>query len=322
MYNITFRKAALSLYEYFRSMRKVASILHMSIASLSRWSHRLEPRGYEHYPSKATNALIEVIRIFMQSHPVALCPEVVSHVRETMGISISRQLVHQILKTRLGMSFKRTRKRGRSKLRDRFDFQAFFAAFNEAYSKNSIVAIDESGFDQRAIPLYAYAPRGVPAIVEWTTCTDHQRYNLLMSIHQSGLSNRLVYSKPTNGNVFADFLETLPYRRGTTLLLDNASIHKTRRVHEVASRLGYALLFTPPYCPEYNPIELVFGIVKKHFYASRYSAQNYRLLASIDASIDAKATVKNVQGCFRHVCSIISSGLNAYKEGGKPNRDI
>ena len=204
------------------------------------------------------------------------------------------------------MSFKRTRKRGRSKLKDKFDMQSFFATFEEAYSNNTLVAIDESGFDQRAVPLYAYAPRGVPAIVEWSTCPDHRRYSLLMSIHQSGHSLNHIYSDPINGDSFADFISSLHYPRGTTLLLDNASIHKTRRVREIATNNGYNLLFTPPYCPEYNPIELVFGIVKKYFYSLRYSAKGYQLLDAIEEAIDAKASVKHVNNCFKHVHSIIS----------------
>ena len=52
-------------------------------------------------------------------------------------------------------------------------------------------------------------------------------------------------------------------------MLDNASIHKTQDLRAVVLNKGYHLLFTPPYSPEFNPIELVFGQIKNAFYKSR-----------------------------------------------------
>jgi hypothetical protein len=177
--------------------------------------------------------MIEIVRIFMRNNPTATCPRVVKHVSEMTGILISRQLAHLILKKRLGLTYKRTRKRGRSKRKDGFDFTSFFQSFEAAILSNSLVAIDESGFDQRSTAIYAYSPKGTPAILEWKTCTDHRHYNLLMSIHQNGKLDKSLSSTSINGETFAEYLRGLEYPSGTTFLLDNASIHKTRRVREI-----------------------------------------------------------------------------------------
>ena len=51
-------------------------------------------------------------------------------------------------------------------------------------------------------------------------------------------------------------------RSGHVLIYDNASIHKTSEIRNLAEVLWeekqILLLFLPPYCPELNPIELVF----------------------------------------------------------------
>ena len=51
----------------------------------------------------------------------------------------------------------------------------------------------------------------------------------------------------------------MPPALWATILLDNAAIHKTPSVRAACQDKGYRLLFTPPYSPEFNPIEMVFG---------------------------------------------------------------
>lgn len=45
-------------------------------------------------------------------------------------------------------------------------------------------------------------------------------------------------------------------------LIDNASWHKTKKVKEYCEENNITLLFLPPYSPEYNPIERVWGYLK------------------------------------------------------------
>jgi len=45
-------------------------------------------------------------------------------------------------------------------------------------------------------------------------------------------------------------------------LIDNASWHKTKKVREYCKENNITLLFLPPYSPEYNPIERVWGFLK------------------------------------------------------------
>lgn len=45
-------------------------------------------------------------------------------------------------------------------------------------------------------------------------------------------------------------------------LIDNASWHKTKKVKEYCQENDITLLFLPPYSPEYNPIERVWGYLK------------------------------------------------------------
>jgi transposase len=44
--------------------------------------------------------------------------------------------------------------------------------------------------------------------------------------------------------------------------LDNVSIHTNDEVTQTIRAAGYSVRYLPPYSPDYNPIELTFGVLK------------------------------------------------------------
>jgi len=54
---------------------------------------------------------------------------------------------------------------------------------------------------------------------------------------------------------------------GDIVLLDNLRTHKAPAVAELIERRGAILEFLPPYSPDFNPIEAVWALVKKHIRA-------------------------------------------------------
>lgn len=175
----------------------------------------------------------------------------------------------------------------------------------QAFKEGNIIAIDESGFDQRPAATYGYARKGSPAIVKWRPSSDRRRLNLLMAIHASGSSASVMKAEPINGSTFASFIRALPYPPGTKVLMDNAAFHKTVDVKRAMQHKGYAPCYVPPYSPEFNPIELVFGIIKNAFYRLRYSESYDELESAVTDCILAKTTASAVRNCFRHVQELL-----------------
>jgi putative transposase len=65
-----------------------------------------------------------------------------------------------------------------------------------------------------------------------------------------------------------------------TVILDNASIHKTKALSAfVTSEVRLSLKYSPPYSPELNPIELVWAYVKQHMLAN-FCPKDLRTLKS------------------------------------------
>ena len=94
----------------------------------------------------------------------------------------------------------------------------------------------------------------------------------------------------TKSGRFQSFINNLPWSYDdTVILLDNAAIHKTKEVrHAMNNYCG--VIFTPPYSPEYNPIENVFSALKhynrRHFQGDKYKdVGNVEMIESLISSL-------------------------------------
>ena len=77
-------------------------------------------------------------------------------------------------------------------------------------------------------------------------------------------------SQRSNADIFIAFLSQLRLRfkgKQLAIILDNASIHKCKKVCRYLERHPEVRLFRlPPYSPEYNPVELMWKWIKPKMY--------------------------------------------------------
>ena len=305
MYDLGFRIASLRVLSSLPSLTHSANVLGISKATLSRWVRRLYPLKWKQPSIVTTDLLISSIRALLSNKLYFSLASLSNDLKDIHGISISKQLLHTILRSRFNFSYKRTKKRGVNKNTPIQQYDDFLRVYERSFKQNKLVAIDECGFDHRCIPTYAYSPKGVPAIACYKPSNDRQRYTMNMAIHCRDGSYKYELSPSScKSENFRTFLENLPYKKGTVLVLDDASIHKTKSVILTASRKGYHLLFIPPYTPEANPIELVFGIVKNSYYKARYCNGFSSVPLSVHQSV-ALLTQESVKNTFKHVPTAI-----------------
>ena len=56
------------------------------------------------------------------------------------------------------------------------------------------------------------------------------------------------------------------------IVLDNARIHTAKMIQKAAEILNINLIFLRPYCPDLNPIEDVWRVIKKTIYKTTYNS--------------------------------------------------
>ena len=66
---------------------------------------------------------------------------------------------------------------------------------------------------------------------------------------------------------FAKLRKAFHYRKTTKIyiVLDNARAHHTNDVKQFCQKNNIELVFQPPYSPEFNCIESLWGVIKRDF---------------------------------------------------------
>ncbi len=126
--------------------------------------------------------------------------------------------------------------------------------------------MDETGIDTYLSREYGYAPKGQKFINE--VCGHKfQRTGLVAAQIDGQIVAPLEYSGTMDGRLFEYWFEEqlLPaLKKGTTIVMDNASFHRKKRLFSIAQSHEFNLIFLPPYSPELNPIEHFWSWLKRY----------------------------------------------------------
>lgn len=131
-------------------------------------------------------------------------------------------------------------------------------------NKQSLVYLDETGFETSTERLYAW---GLPGkrLFDYRNGNNRKRTSLLGGYLNKKLIAPLLFEGCCNTAVFNAWLEKelLPcVPPGTILVLDNAAFHKSKSTQLLVEKAGCHLLFLPPYSPHLNPIEKLWANLK------------------------------------------------------------
>lgn len=101
--------------------------------------------------------------------------------------------------------------------------------------------------------------------------TRRDRFSVLAALTSHGLLGWAMTQGTFNADKFYEgFMNVIfphmnPYPGPCSIVvIDGASIHKDRRVHDAVASIGAVSVILPPYSPEFNPIEKIFGYVKRY----------------------------------------------------------
>jgi transposase len=93
----------------------------------------------------------------------------------------------------------------------------------------------------------------------WSTST------FIAALRQDALTAPAVFDGAINGAAFRAYVEQVlvpTLRSGDIVILDNLGSHKVAGVREAIEAAGASMMYLPPYSPDLNPIEQVFGKLK------------------------------------------------------------
>lgn len=261
MYSIDFRKAALRLYKSYKSSRKVSRLLGVHHSTICRWFHRIKPIKKIRRNAFLYSQIDNLVKESLTLYPLLTQPQLLGIVHQSFPkLRISRRTIFESIRR-----IRFTRKRLKRKIipfhhpqQDRVE------SLNLLFkSGERIFCIDESGFADRQSRITGYSPRGEECVLP--PLKQYFQTSLILGVDNTGYLNYSFTDKGVKTPDFLNYLKQLQLPEGTYIVMDNCPIHTSKKVRELIESQGWNIQFLPSYCPDSNPVENLFGVIKHSF---------------------------------------------------------
>jgi len=234
---------------------------------------------------KVSIEIISSIQEIIIDHPEYYLDEIQYDLCKTLGVFLSISTIWKVLRDKLGYSMQvcyhaaAQRNEGHRKL--------YLDALNILVKHpRQLIYIDETHKDKNAArrrKAWGRRNSGGVGLRRWFHNTV--RYTMIAALDINGfipssielVRRDQISSEGAAGTVDADYFETWvehhlcpslgDYSKGaprSIVVMDNASTHMDGRVEEMIRATGAILVYTAPFSPDLNPIELAFNIYKAH----------------------------------------------------------
>lgn len=176
--------------------------------------------------------------------------------------------------------------------------------------------LDEVGFDNKSMMRKrGYATKGQRLIYR-SEFIRKPRTSLLCFIGLNGMLNCYQTEGTFTRKKFVDFCRNFAIDydskvqqypgKHSVWIMDSAKIHLDKNFILYLRSLGIIPIFLPAYCPFYNKIEIIFGLMKRDLEAIYIENSNVDIRMFI-GEIANKFTNKNFKNIFRK-CGYLPSG--------------
>jgi transposase len=164
----------------------------------------------------------------------------------------------------------------------------------------TVVFLDETSTQTTLTRSRGRAPRG-RRLVGAVPRNHGANITCLVAMSPTGMQAPCVFEGAVTSALFVRWLRrwlvpTLP--RGTTVVLDNLSVHRHADVRSVIEQVGCHLVYLPTYSPDFNPIEQAFSKLKTHLRGA--GARAFApLVQAIGAGLE-RISRRDIAGYYRH----------------------
>ena len=278
------------------TVRKIAKRYGVSKSSVSRWVNsnpdcvilKRRRRNRKCAVAKISDFVVQA----METTPHITAREIIGTIKGKFGLKVSEATISRC-RQRNNYRFKRAQRAQQCQ-----DVHPDHPFMKQQDPYDGAITLDESSFVSTDSPSMGWAkgskrvPKGPPK--------RRKRVSLLLALDAEGVVAYKVIQGAFNGASYSEFLATLPSHR--TIIADNCAIHRTRVAVEIAKQKHQTLLYTPPYCPWFNPVEFAFSKTKSAYRRARLDGRSDFVLDIQDAL--AGITAADCASFFQHARNV------------------
>jgi transposase len=286
MHSIEFRKIALKLFKR-DGILKTCNFLNIHRTTLWRWRRNICIKKRKPYIKTLFTRYKNQIKNILLNNPCTTINKIKYELKALSKLTISKYI------KLIGFTKKRTQKRGISNNKNLKELTDLFISKYKQFQKENIVCVDECGFSEYLRPQYGYSKIGEPLVLK--TSGKWSNFSLLMAIFPNGGFEYSIVEGSINKEIFEEFINNLYLEDNQAVLMDNASIHKRLSLKQFTN-----IIYTPPYSPEYNAIELCFSQIKK-IYREKLLMHKSDISSAILDSIETGLNEEKICNCYNHV---------------------
>lgn len=265
------------LYAHFtakRSLNDCATLFGKSLRTIQRWVSKFKRDGTvgrkkrDNPPLKFTAKHRTWLIKLYRKKPVLYLDEAKAQFQAEFGMTIGRSTIFLIMKTEGYTRQALERRAFEIKLPLIFRFAEELRSF--LWTVLNLVFLDESSFDNRSMwRHFGYGKKG-GRLVYRGEFRRKQRISVLAFLAHDGIQEvfttegtftRLKFLDCCRKFALSGQVETHP-GRNSVWVMDGARIHCSSAIVDYLRSLGLRVIFLPPNCPFFNPIELSFSYIK------------------------------------------------------------
>lgn len=290
LYCNKFKSLVLKRYNNGGSIKDIVSTFEICRKTLYNW--RMQTIFKKQNPKKLSNKYSEAVREYVSGYAINNSRfnvrKLVRKVNKRFKCKYTAHNLYYLLK-KLNITYKKAK---RCIIIDKRKHTKEISKLIDTVNKighDNVISIDESHYQLNMNNTYGWNYKGSDVTFR-NNNNRRLKISLLLAVSNRKVICKTIVKGSVNSNIFSQFIKKVNRRvKNKHLLMDNARIHRSKKVTDMIKKSTNKQLFNVPYNPQTNPIEKVFN-KSKILIKEKLSDTYERLLRSI------KYTLNNVTG--------------------------
>lgn len=134
---------------------------------------------------------------------------------------------------------------------------------DELEQNNELVSIDEMSIITNRASSYGWSLKNKDCVINIPYLKPNVRYSLLMATSKNKIIKYVLVKGSIKSEQYMLFMKDLNKNKNYSYLIDNASIHKSKKAKQMYKDEKMNVIYNAPYQSQFNPIEMVFSLLRK-----------------------------------------------------------